>query len=212
MILVRFDRINVLADRYADNTCFYTANLPQVPAVGESVSIKGQPYIVQERCWGIEDHVDTKLTAFLRVLPAFAMHTDLVEPSDPFDKSLDGMPEKPVVVPYVQPVEESIWKPIVGGEWTASAAALGDTLELPGSAKPFDGMKWLLDEGKRPMCCNDGGTAYWQWCASGDYMSYAVLPDKAQGFLACNRNPMSVDAMLEAAAALEKAYKNGWRP
>lgn len=68
-IEVRFDKINSLAFKDKDHTGFARHKLPQVPDIGEIVSLKGDPYSVMERGWAVDE--DSNLFAYLRMLPAF---------------------------------------------------------------------------------------------------------------------------------------------
>ena len=71
LIHVRCDRITYLNNPAADETGFFRADIPQVPDVGEIVSLAGEPYIVMHRAWAIPapDVPGYRAYAYLRVLP-----------------------------------------------------------------------------------------------------------------------------------------------
>ena len=70
LILVRFDRIHSLADKDSDHAGFFTALLPCVPNVGETVDIKGEPFVVIDRCWALGSDIPATMYSFVRILPA----------------------------------------------------------------------------------------------------------------------------------------------
>jgi hypothetical protein len=72
MIMARFDRVVSLAHRGEDQTDFARHLLPAVPNVGEIVNLRGDPYLVLERNWAVEDRelVSPQLYAYVRVLSA----------------------------------------------------------------------------------------------------------------------------------------------
>ncbi len=78
LIHVRFDLI-CSSNREADRELF-RADLPQVPNPGETVSVKGYPYIVITRGWSVNDgeYAEDKhrLYAYLRVAHLFPLTTD----------------------------------------------------------------------------------------------------------------------------------------
>ena len=71
LIHVRCDRITSLTNPAADDIGFFRADMPQVPGVGELVSLAGELYIVMHRAWAIPapDVSGYRAYASLRVLP-----------------------------------------------------------------------------------------------------------------------------------------------
>jgi hypothetical protein len=68
LIHVRFDVVKNMANRGAD-VFLARYDLPEVPLVGELVSVKGDPYHVIERGWsvGCQDGEEGRLFAYLRL-------------------------------------------------------------------------------------------------------------------------------------------------
>lgn len=67
MIICEFRRIcgsskdsDRLLDRY---------HLPQVPDRGELINIAGEPYLIADRGWAIDDAIPCKLYCYLRLSP-----------------------------------------------------------------------------------------------------------------------------------------------
>lgn len=80
LINTRFDRVVLFSNKDHDQTGFVRMMLPQVPDVGETVNLKGYPYVVLSRGWaygeaGDEDEGQTY--CYIRVLPAFNGYKDV---------------------------------------------------------------------------------------------------------------------------------------
>lgn len=70
MISVRFDVINNMADKYEDTSAYSTNYLPAVPGVGETINIKGNPFIVHSRGWAVSDD-DGDMYCYIRLIKCF---------------------------------------------------------------------------------------------------------------------------------------------
>ena len=55
---VRFDLVVSVAEVSHDQVGLLRAQMPQVPEVGETVILRGDPYIVLSRRWGVSGDVD----------------------------------------------------------------------------------------------------------------------------------------------------------
>ena len=67
-IRVRFDLITRLSNRETDIPGFYQATIPYLPHTWEVINIKGDPYVIHERGWAIDDDTGY-LHAYVRLLP-----------------------------------------------------------------------------------------------------------------------------------------------
>lgn len=76
VVHVRFDFAMSLADRDKDRTAYVRADMPCVPGVGETVNLRGNPFIVVERGWSVGEQIspvdDYSLYAFVRCVPAWS--------------------------------------------------------------------------------------------------------------------------------------------
>jgi hypothetical protein len=86
VINIRFDKVNIFSSQDADSKGFFRIKAPVVPSVGETVGIRGNPYVVLERDWAFGDNYGTvndrgynfhvaEVYCYIRVLPAFTPPT-----------------------------------------------------------------------------------------------------------------------------------------
>lgn len=69
MINVRFDVVNTVGRPQLDNTGYARYKISQIPPCGDLINIKGDPFIIINVQWAIEDTEEGTQWAYVRIIP-----------------------------------------------------------------------------------------------------------------------------------------------